>query len=118
MYIPKIFSALILFALVAMMPENASAQFANEKSDTVRIYGNCEMCKRNIERAGKQKKTSSVTWEPATQLAVIRYDSAKTSLSTILRGIAAAGYDSDDFRAPDDVYQRLHTCCQYERPPR
>ncbi|MCC6753439.1 MAG: heavy-metal-associated domain-containing protein [Saprospiraceae bacterium] len=110
--------ALLLFAGLTTIPERASAQFANEQSDTVHIYGNCEMCKRNIERAGKQKKTSSVIWEPTTQLAVIRYDSAKTSVTEILKRIAAAGYDSEVFRAPDDAYRRLHTCCQYERPPK
>ena len=32
-----------------------------------------------------------------------------------MKRIALAGYDSDKFLAPDDVYSKLAGCCQYER---
>ncbi len=50
-------------------------------------------------------------------MAVITYDSRKTTLNEILKRIADAGYDNDVYRAPDAVYNKLHMCCQYERKP-
>ena len=32
-----------------------------------------------------------------------------------LKRIALAGYDSDIFLAPDDIYAKLPGCCQYDR---
>jgi hypothetical protein len=33
----------------------------------------------------------------------------------ILKRIALAGYDNNEFLAPDDVYANLPECCQYDR---
>ncbi|MDZ4667330.1 MAG: DUF3347 domain-containing protein [bacterium] len=43
------------------------------------------------------------------------YDSEKTNQQEIVKRIALAGYDSDQFLAPGDVYAKLPECCQYER---
>jgi ABC-type transport system substrate-binding protein len=45
----------------------------------------------------------------------VNYKVKKTSASKIQEAIAAAGYDTQDFTAPNDVYSKLHGCCQYER---
>jgi hypothetical protein len=29
--------------------------------------------------------------------------------------VAAAGYDTEDYKASDSAYQKLDECCQYER---
>lgn len=39
----------------------------------------------------------------------------KTNQDEILKRIALAGYDSEKFLAPDDVYAKLSDCCQYKR---
>ena len=41
----------------------------------------------------------------------------KTSLPQVEKAIANVGHDSGDVKAADDVYQKLHSCCQYERKP-
>ena len=28
------------------------------------------------------------------------------------------GYDTEKYRADDEVYEKLHYCCQYERKPK
>ena len=48
-------------------------------------------------------------------MASISYDTKKTNKDEILKRIALVGYDSDAFLAPDDVYNNLHGCCQYDR---
>jgi copper chaperone CopZ len=91
------------------------AQVKNAKTETVKIYGNCGMCETTIETAGNIKKVAKVDWDKDTKMTVITYDSTKTNQDEILKRIALVGYDSDKFLAPDDVYNKLHGCCQYER---
>jgi len=108
-------SALLFTVLFAFTNNSGIAQVKNSKTETVKIYGNCGMCETNIEKAGNVKKVARVDWNMNTQMATIIYDTTKTNQDEILKRIALAGYDSDKFLAPDDVYSNLHGCCQYER---
>ena len=92
-----------------------NAQINNSKTESVKIYGNCGMCETTIEKAGNVKKIAKVDWDESTQMATLTYDSEKTNRSEILKRIALAGYDNDEYLAPDDVYASLHGCCQYDR---
>ena len=92
-----------------------NAQIKNAKTETVKIYGNCEMCETTIEKAGNLKKVAKVDWNKDTKMATITYDTKKTNQDEILKRIALAGYDSDKFLAPDNTYAKLAGCCQYER---
>lgn len=87
----------------------------NATTETVKIYGNCGMCEKTIENAGSSKNTASVDWDKDTKMATLTFDAKKTSKDEILKKIALAGYDSDSFLAPDDLYNNLHGCCQYDR---
>lgn len=102
-------------ALVMLSFTACNAQIKNAKTETVKIYGNCGMCKSTIEKAGNIKKVAQVDWNKDTKTAVLTYDSTKTNQDEILKRIALAGYDSDQFLAPDNVYSALPQCCQYER---
>ncbi len=94
---------------------SCNTQVKNAKTETVKIYGNCGMCETTIETAGNVKKIAKVDWDKDSKMAIITYDSTKTNQDEILKRIALAGYDSDKFLTPDDVYSKLHGCCQYER---
>jgi hypothetical protein len=48
-------------------------------------------------------------------MATLTYDSLKTNQDEILKRIALAGYDSEQFLAPDDAYAKLDECCRYAR---
>ncbi len=106
------------FILVILMfgSYRGEAQMANEATVTVKVYGNCGMCKKRIEKAAFEKGISEATWNKDTKMAVIRFDSLKTNADKILKKIAAVGHDSDKFRAKDKVYDSLHACCHYDRP--
>ena len=95
---------------------NASAQIKNSVTDTVKVYGNCGMCKTKIEKAANQTNISKAEWNEETGMAVISYDATKTSKDEILKKIAAVGYDSDLHKALDAIYNKLPGCCQYDRP--
>jgi len=106
---------LLFTALVSMNISSCISQIKNLKTETVKIYGNCEMCETTIETAGNVKKTAKVDWNKDTKMASITYDSVKTNQNEILKRIALVGYDSDSFLAPDNAYAKLPNCCRYER---
>ncbi len=93
----------------------ANAQNKNSVTETVKINGNCSMCKQTIETAAAKNKTAKVNWNESTKTATVTYNPKKTSLDQILKSIADAGYDNEKFTAEDAVYEQLHGCCQYER---
>lgn len=108
-------SNIFLTIIVLILFPLCNAQTKNQKTETVKIYGNCEICESTIEKAGNLKNQSIVDWNKETKFATISYDSLKTSKEEILKRIALAGYDSDTFLAPNDTYSNLPSCCQYER---
>ena len=105
----------IMIAISVLLSTTSNAQIKNAKTESVKIYGNCGMCETKIEKAGNIKKIANVDWNQETQMATLTYDATKTNRDEILKRIALVGYDSDKFLAPDDVYNNLHGCCQYDR---
>jgi hypothetical protein len=106
---------LTFVTIVLLSITTTFAQIKNSKTETLKVYGNCEMCKAKIEKAGTQKNISKTVWSEETAMATISYDTKKTTADAILKKIALVGYDSDNFLAPDAVYNKLHGCCKYER---
>lgn len=111
----KLTSNILVAITVLLSFTSCNAQIKNATTETVKIYGNCGMCEKTIEKAGNLKDIVKVDWNVDTKMATITYDTKKTNQDEILKRIALSGYDSDKFLAPDDVYNNLHGCCQYER---
>ncbi len=106
---------LLIVLSVALSVTSGFAQIKNPKTETVKIFGDCDMCKTAIENAGNLKNVASVTWNKDSKMAEITFDSKKTNRDEILKRIALAGYDSDEYLAPDSAYAQLGECCKYER---
>lgn len=106
---------ILMTILVLLSLTACSAQIKNVINENIKIYGNCDMCKSSIEKAGNLKKTAQVNWNKDTKMATITYDAKKTNSEEILKRIALSGYDNEKFLAPNDVYAKLPECCQYER---
>lgn len=105
----------LMVAMGILLSISVHAQIKNAQTETVKVYGNCGMCETKIEKAGNLKKIAAVDWNKDTQMATLTYDAKKTNQNEILKRIALAGYDSDQFLAPDQVYNDLPGCCQYDR---
>ena len=97
---------------------SCEAQIPNAQKVAVEIYGNCGMCKKTIEKAGYQKNKSMVVWDKETKKATVTFNPQKTTVAKVLKRIANAGYDNEQYYAPDNAYEELHGCCQYERKPK
>lgn len=111
----KSLKKIMIAAVVLLSTIGLNAQIKNEKTAEVKILGNCGMCKKNIEKAGNVSKVAAVEWNVDSKMAKITYDSTKTNPDEILKRIANAGYDSEQYKATEEQYKKLHTCCQYDR---
>ena len=111
----KSISKILVAITILLSFTSCNAQIKNAKTETVKIYGNCDMCEKTIEKAGNLKKIAKVDWNVDTKMATITYDSKVTNQDAILKRIALSGYDSDKFLAPDNAYSKLPGCCQYDR---
>ena len=103
------------YFLIVMMSFCSVTLFAQSKTDTLKVWGNCEECKDKIEKAAKQGGAVSADWNTDTYALVINYAADKTSALDIEKSIAAVGYDTQDVRADDAAYKKLPKCCQYDR---
>ena len=104
-----------LGVLASLFSINSQAQIKNAQTATVKIAGNCGMCESTIEKAADDNKVSKADWDKDSKMATITYDSKKTDLNAVLKKIALAGYDNEQFLAPDAAYNKLHGCCKYDR---
>lgn len=103
----------ILITVIITLFQVVQAQEITETTFTV--AGNCGMCKKRIEKAALDAGAKTIDWNVKTHKATVTYDPDKLSLAKIKQAIAAAGHDTDEFKAADDVYEELHECCLYDR---
>ena len=103
----------ILFAVASCLFLNATALFA-QQSTSFEVLGNCGMCKSRIEKAAKEAGATNASWNEDTKQLKVSFTS-NTSVEAIQKKIAAVGHDNAGAKASDEVYNKLHGCCQYER---
>ncbi len=100
-------------------PINASEQTSALSHAEFKVYGNCMMCKKRIERAAQQVAgVQEAVWDVDAKVMKVSWDAQKATLKQIKEAIAQAGHDTDQVRAPDEAYEQLPMCCMYERPER
>lgn len=105
---------LSLFFLAATFSVNAQNAKGITK-DTVKVWGECGMCKKTIEKSALSAGATTANWNTETKILTLSYSGKKTSSDKIQQAIAAAGYDTKAFTASQDAYDKLHECCKYER---
>jgi hypothetical protein len=93
----------------------ASFGFAQTKTETFKVSGECGSCKKKIESAAKKAGASFASWDVDSKELKIKYNSTSTNTAKIQQAIAAVGYDTRDYKATDEAYNGLDKCCQYER---
>ena len=111
MKILNIYAAL-LFSIFAV--NFSFAQTALQK-ETIKVWGNCGMCKTTIEKAAKKAGVKTANWNEDSKELKVSYAVNKTSSAKIQEAIAKSGYDTQDLTADIKAYDNLHGCCKYER---
>lgn len=105
------FMTLLLIATIAF----SVTQAQETKVDSFKVWGNCGMCKKTIEKAATSDAVSSAVWNRETKIFTVSYNPAATSNEKIQKAIAASGYDTEKFNGNDKAYSKLPGCCLYDR---
>ena len=80
------------------------------------MSGNCEMCKKRIEKAALTVKgIKTATWDIPSNVISVIYDPSKEPIQEVQRAIAFAGHDTPLAKALDSTYNALPMCCLYKR---
>lgn len=109
------FIAVLLLGIFSSYTSTAQAANAGIKHETIKVWGNCGMCKETIETSAKKAGANTADWNEDSKELKVTYAAKKTSSEKIQKKIAKAGYDTKDFTAPDKAYNALHGCCKYDR---
>ena len=87
------------------------------KTETFKVWGNCDKCKKTIENASNIDGVTEKKWDVESKLMTVTFDTTKVKLDQIQHIIAKSGYDNDKYYGDDYAYDKLESCCQYERKP-
>jgi periplasmic mercuric ion binding protein len=90
--------------------------FAENKTEKIKVKGNCGMCEKRIEKAALGTEgVSQADWNKETKELTLVFDDTKTSAEKVHNAVAAVGHDTGKVKAKDDVYNKLPECCKYDR---
>ncbi|NDP22577.1 MAG: efflux RND transporter periplasmic adaptor subunit [Paludibacter sp.] len=81
-----------------------------------KVSGNCDLCKDRIEKAAKSVDgVAAASWNVTDKMLKVQFDATKTNSDAIQKAVAQAGHDTEKFKAPDEVYNKLPECCLYRK---
>ena len=105
-----------VLSLVALFLMGTATVFAASKTEKFKVYGNCGMCEKTIEKAALSVDgVSTAHWNKETKQMEVTFNDAKTDVHKVHMAIAKAGYDTDMHKATDEAYEALPSCCHYDR---
>ena len=109
---------IFLVVLIALFSVTIQAQEKKDKNAKreIAVKGNCEMCKKRIEKAAYSVPgVKSAVWSPESQELVLIVNEQKSEIGEIEKAVAKAGHDTNNVKATDEAYGKLHECCSYDR---
>lgn len=109
-------AAFVAFTVISVSAQsNTQAQTPVVKTEKIRVWGLCTMCKARIEKTAKIPGVNAANWDLNTNILTLVYNPSVTSSEAVQKMIAAVGHDTEKYRAPDAAYDKLDACCKYER---
>jgi periplasmic mercuric ion binding protein len=106
----------LILSIAVMLLVGFTAYASKTETVKFKVSGNCGMCEKTIEKAANGiKGVSRADWNKKTKIIEVTFNPDKTTQDDIHQAIADVGYDTDKVKASDDVYNKLHKCCKYDR---
>ena len=110
---------IILIILASFLGLAVNAQEVKKNKNAkhrFEVNGNCDMCQKRIQKAALSVSgVKSVTWNIETHQLDLILNEEKSQVLDVKKSIAHVGHDSDEVKATDEEYSKLHGCCIYER---
>jgi copper chaperone CopZ len=112
---PVFFAFMLSISASAQTNDQSKVKMTSPKTESFKVWGQCGMCKARIEKTVKAEGATSAAWDEKTQMLTVTFDPSKTNRDDLSKKLAAVGHDTENYKAPDDVYAKLPGCCHYER---
>src|ERR1035437_8767561 len=94
----------VLWGLNSFAQMHDHANMAATKTETIKVLGNCDLCKTRIEKTAKIEGVSKATWSKDTKILTLVYDPSVAKSDDVQKKIAAVGYDTEKFKADNKAY--------------
>lgn len=111
----KTFMFILAFAITQLIGFAQSEGSVKTETVEFKVYGNCGMCKTRVEKSLKVDGVESAIWDKDTKMVKVVFNSDKISVNNLHQLVAEAGHDTEMVKAKDENYDKLHSCCKYER---
>jgi len=108
----KSYTTRIFLGLFLLFTQFIFAQTLNKSQ--FQVKGNCEMCKERIETTALKAGASAARYSIDNQTLTLE-TTGNISTDDILKKVADAGHDNEKFKTSDETYEKLPSCCHYER---
>ncbi|MGB5821150.1 MAG: cation transporter [Saonia sp.] len=109
-------SKIKIMLFVAVAVGGLTVMNAQEKTSEFEVLGNCNGCKKRIEKAANSiDGVASANWNKETKVIQLTYNSEKASIEDVSKAINNVGHDTKFGKASDSAYEALPGCCQYDR---
>lgn len=100
----------VAFSTQAQDKKNKNANY------TFEVNGNCEQCQKRIQKAAYSVNgVKSAKWDVESHQLSVIINEEKCSVLDVKKAIAKVGHDTDEIKATNEDYEKLHSCCLYER---
>jgi periplasmic mercuric ion binding protein len=103
---------IISILILALFSINAIAS-DNIKEEKFKVSGNCGECKTRIEEAMKIKEVKFAKWDKKSKMLTVAFDSKTMTADSLQKLAASVGHDTEKYKASDEVYNNLPSCCLY-----
>lgn len=104
---------LFFFMLILCASFSSFAQ-TDSRTDSFKVDGNCNMCKKRIEDAAYVKGVKRADWNVETHMLTVTYKPSKASEENVMKAIAKAGHNTEKVVSTETDYNKLPECCQYK----
>lgn len=104
---------MLLFVALSTQAQDKKSKNAKYEFE---VNGNCEQCKKRIEKAAfSVSGVKSADWHIDDHMLHLIINEEKCSVADVKKAVAKVGHDTQEVKATDEVYEKLHSCCKYER---
>jgi len=117
----------LIFAIAIFATIGLSTGYSQEHNKTMKteqaamsmttfgVRGNCNMCKKTIEKAANSVDgVSKAQWNKEEKRMMVSFDGSKTNELAIQKSVAASGYDTEKVQGNLKAYDNLPGCCKYD----
>ena len=104
---------MLLFVALSTQAQDKKSKNAKYEFE---VNGNCEQCQKRIQKAAfSVPGVKSAEWNIDDHMLHVIINEEKSSLLDVKNAVAKIGHDTEEVKATDEVYAKLHSCCKYER---